>query len=48
MPTLAEGYEWQLDTGTANTVTLNIVPEPSALVLTAASVALLLARRRRA
>jgi autotransporter-associated beta strand protein len=46
LPTLAEGYEWQLDTETANAVTLSIVPEPSTALLGGLA-GLLLFRRRR-
>ncbi len=46
MPTLAAGYEWRLDTCTANAVTLNIVPEPSTALLSGLASILLFRRRR--
>jgi autotransporter-associated beta strand protein len=46
MPTLAAGYEWRLNTCTANAVTLNIVPEPSTALLSGLASILLFRRRR--
>ena len=46
MPTLAAGYEWRVDTCTANAVTLNVVPEPSAALLSGLASILLFRRRR--
>jgi fibronectin-binding autotransporter adhesin len=47
MPSLASGYSWSLDTGTAGQVNLTVIPEPRAALLGGLGMLALLRRRRR-